>query len=172
MGLYDGDGKWHSATILTKLQNGMCRVNYTGYNEEATVAPSSHMRKVPLMEGWIELTDADSGHEYYMHQDTGLTQWEKPTYQSEQIRKGMAGRGSKVLQRNSVDLLSFSSPISKYSGIGGGHDEGRITRHIFNSTATKSALSEKQEKEEMRRRYTTQVQMSAAEKDVYASRRR
>ena len=149
----------------------MCRVNYTGYNEEAMVAPATHMRKVPLMEGWIELSDAESGHIYYMHQDTGLTQWEKPTYQSEQLRKGMAGRGSKIIQRNSLDLLTNSSEISKYTGIGA-VDGGRITRHIFNSTATKSALSEKQEKEEMRRRYTAQVQMSATEKDVYNTRRR
>ena len=58
--LYDGDSKWHAATILTKMPNGMCRVNYTGYNEEATVAPSSHMRKVPLMEGWIGETSSEA----------------------------------------------------------------------------------------------------------------
>jgi len=168
---YEGDMKWHQATILTMLGTGQVRINYTGYNEEAVVDPNTHMRKLPLIEGWLELIDEESGSPYYLHQDTGETQWEKPTYQSEAVRKGNAKRGGKVVSRATVDIKKYSAEVSKYSGIAV-VDQGRIDRHYWNSTATASAASEKEEKERERRRFTVNAQMSKQEKDVLNSRRR
>jgi len=77
----------------------MMRVNYQGFNEEAVVNPVDSCRKIPLLKGWIELTDEKCGHLYYLHSTTGETRWERPTKQSESIRRGAVGKGTKVTTR-------------------------------------------------------------------------
>lgn len=73
--------------------------------------------------------------------------------------------------RATVDIAKYSAAASQYSGIAA-YDQGRIDRHYWNATATKSAVSEKEEKERERKRFTMNALMSKEEKNVLTTRRR
>ena len=109
--LYPYDDKWYKATVLTKTADHKLRVNYVGFNDDATINPvDGTIRKVKLMKGWAEMRDADSGDVYYLHCESGLTQWEKPTYQSESLRRKSVGRGQKIVNRVNLDEDTRKAP--------------------------------------------------------------
>ncbi|GMI34881.1 hypothetical protein TrCOL_g13868 [Triparma columacea] len=97
--LYPYDQKWYPATVISKPSGLKLLVNYVGFNDECVVDPVDSCRKIPLMKGWIELIDEDSGCAYYLHGESGESRWERPTKQSESIRRGAVGKGTKVVNR-------------------------------------------------------------------------
>ncbi|GMH65866.1 hypothetical protein TrRE_jg104, partial [Triparma retinervis] len=102
--LYPYDQKWYPATVIQRVPGMKLLVNYQGFNEEAVVNPVDSCRKVPLMKGWIELVDEESGSPYYLHGQTGESRWERPTAASESVRRGAVGKGTKVVNRVTKDV--------------------------------------------------------------------